>query len=57
MNTLVIEKKDLNHNIEKIKEFASKSGTDDKRKSIKNNSSGKRKWIRIRTNRIHKIFN
>lgn len=35
MNTLVIEKEDLRHNIEQIKKFASKSGTDDKGNPVK----------------------
>ena len=35
MSKLIIEKKDLTHNIKKIKEFASKSGPDDKGKNIK----------------------
>lgn len=35
MNTLVINKEDLRHNIEKIKEYASKSGKDDKGNSVK----------------------
>lgn len=35
MNTLVIKKEDLRHNIEKIKELANKSGKDDKGNSVK----------------------
>ena len=35
MNTLVINKEDLRHNIEKIKEFASKSGKDDNGNPLK----------------------
>lgn len=35
MSTLVIKKEDLKHNIEKIKEFAAKSGKDDKGNSVK----------------------
>ena len=35
MNTLIIKKDDLRHNIEKIKEFALKSGQDDKGNSLK----------------------
>ena len=35
MNTLVVEKKDLRHNIEKIKEFANKTGKDDNGNSVK----------------------
>lgn len=35
MNTLVIDKKDLRHNIEQIKEFAKKSGKDDKGNELK----------------------
>lgn len=35
VNTLVIEKEDLRHNIEQIKEFASKSGKDDKGNPVK----------------------
>lgn len=35
MNTLVIKKEDLSHNIKKIKEYASKSGKDDNGKSLK----------------------
>ena len=35
MNTLVIKKEDLRHNIEKIKEFANKSGKDDKGNPVK----------------------
>ena len=35
MNTLVIDKKDLRHNIEQIKEFAKKSGNDDKGNELK----------------------
>ena len=35
VNTLVIEKEDLRHNIEKIKEFANKSGEDNKDNSVK----------------------
>ncbi len=35
MNTLVIEKEDLRHNIEKIKEFARKSGKDDNGNLVK----------------------
>lgn len=35
MNTLVIKKEDLKHNIEKIIEFASESGQDDKGNSLK----------------------
>lgn len=35
MNTLVIKKKDLRHNIEQIKNYASKSGTDDKGNPLK----------------------
>ena len=35
MNTLVIEKEDLRHNIEQVKKFANKTGKDDKGNSIK----------------------
>lgn len=35
MNTLVINKEDLRHNIEKIKEYAEKSGKDDKGNGLK----------------------
>lgn len=35
MNTLVIEKEDLRHNIEQIKKFANQSGKDDKGNSVK----------------------
>ena len=35
MSTLVIEKEDLRHNIEKIKEFAVKSGKDDNGNHVK----------------------
>ena len=35
MNTLVIDKKDLRHNIEQIKEFAKKSGKDDNGNELK----------------------
>lgn len=35
MNTLVINKEDLKHNIEKIKEYAQKSGKDDNGNSLK----------------------
>ena len=35
MNTLVIKKEDLRHNIEKIKEFANKSGKDDNGNPVK----------------------
>lgn len=35
MNSLVINKEDLKHNIEKIKEYAEKTGTDDKGNKIK----------------------
>ena len=35
MNTLVINKKDLRHNINKIKEYAKKSGQDDAGKDVK----------------------
>lgn len=35
MNTLVIKKEDLRHNIEKIKDFASKSGKDDQGNLVK----------------------
>lgn len=35
MNTLVIKKEDLRHNIEKIKEVANKNGKDDKGNSVK----------------------
>lgn len=35
MNTLVINKEDLRHNIEKIKEYAKKSGKDDKGNPLK----------------------
>lgn len=35
LNTLVIEKEDLRHNIEQVKEFASKSGKDDKGNPVK----------------------
>lgn len=35
MSTLVIEKEDLRHNIERIKEFASKSGKDDRGNPVK----------------------
>ena len=35
MNTLVIEKQDLTHNIEQIKKFANKTGKDDKGNPIK----------------------
>ncbi len=35
MNALVIEKEDLRHNIEQIKEFASRSGQDDNGNSLK----------------------
>lgn len=35
MNTLVIKKEDLRHNIEKIKEYAKKSGNDDKGNCLK----------------------
>ena len=35
MNTLVINKEDLRHNIEKIKEYAKKSGKDDKGRPLK----------------------
>lgn len=35
MNTLVIKKEDLRHNIEQIKEFASKSGKDDNGNPVK----------------------
>lgn len=35
MSTLVIEKEDLRHNIEQIKEFASKSGKDDNNNKVK----------------------
>lgn len=34
MNTVVIKKEDLRHNIEKIKEYASKSGKDDNGKAL-----------------------
>ena len=35
MNTLVINKEDLRHNIEQIKEYSKKSGTNDKGESLK----------------------
>ena len=35
MNTLVIDKQDLRHNIEKIKEYARKTGKDDKGNEVK----------------------
>ncbi len=35
MNTLVINKEDLRHNIEKIKEYTNKSGKDDNGKTVK----------------------
>ena len=35
MNTLVINKEDLRHNINKIKEYAKKSGQDDAGKDVK----------------------
>ncbi len=35
MNTLVIQKKELKHNIEQIKKYISKSGTDDNGKPVK----------------------
>ena len=35
MNTLVINKEDLRHNINKIKEYAKKSGQDDAGKNVK----------------------
>ena len=35
MNTLVIEKEDLRHNIEQVKKFANKSGKDDKENPVK----------------------
>ena len=35
MNTLVIEKEDLRHNIEQIKKFANKTGKDDEGNPIK----------------------
>ena len=34
MNTLVINKEDLRHNINKIKEYAKKSGQDDAGKDV-----------------------
>ena len=35
MNTFVIEKKNLRHNIEQIKKFANQSGANDKGESLK----------------------
>ena len=35
MNTLVIEKEDLRHNIEQIKNYANRSGKDDKGNPLK----------------------
>ena len=35
VNTLVIKKEDLRHNIEKIKEMANKTGKDDKGNPVK----------------------
>lgn len=45
LSTLVIEKEDLRHNIEKIKEFAVKSGKDDNGNKVKIIAVVKSKWL------------